>query len=45
LEHRAYVKLFSSLQFPNLKTVGRIPWTGDQPVAKPIPTQDDTSTE
>jgi hypothetical protein len=24
-------------QFLNLYTVGRIPWTGDQPVARPIP--------
>jgi hypothetical protein len=24
--------------FPNLSTVGRTPWTGDQPVASPLPT-------
>jgi hypothetical protein len=26
-------------QFLNLYTVGNIPWTGDQPVARPLPTQ------
>jgi hypothetical protein len=26
-------------QFHNLYTVGRTPWTGDQPVARPLPTQ------
>jgi hypothetical protein len=26
-------------QFLNLYTVGRTPWTGDQPVARPLPTQ------
>jgi hypothetical protein len=25
-------------QFLNLYTVGRTPWTGDQPVARPLPT-------
>jgi hypothetical protein len=24
---------------------GRTPWTGDQPVAKPLPTHDNTNTE
>jgi hypothetical protein len=33
------VKRFVSLQFLNPKTFGRTPWTEDQPVAKPIPTQ------
>jgi hypothetical protein len=42
LKHRASVKRFVSLQF--LKTVGRIPWMGDKPVARPLPTQDDTDT-
>jgi hypothetical protein len=37
------VKRFVSLQFLNLKTVGRTPWTGDQPVARPLPTQDNTN--
>jgi hypothetical protein len=37
-ELRASVKRFVSLQFPNPKTVGRTPWTGDQPVARPLPT-------
>jgi hypothetical protein len=39
LEYRASVKRFVSLQFLNPRTVGRIPWTGDQPVARPLPTQ------
>jgi hypothetical protein len=30
---------FVSLQFLNPRTVGRIPWTSDQPVARPLPTQ------
>jgi hypothetical protein len=38
LELRASVKLFVSLQFLNPKTVGRTPWTGDQPIARPLPT-------
>jgi hypothetical protein len=33
LEHRASAKRFVSLQFHNPKTVGRTPWTGDQPIA------------
>jgi hypothetical protein len=33
------VKRFVSLQFLNLKTVGRTPWTGDQSVPRPLPTQ------
>jgi hypothetical protein len=37
LEYRASVKRFVSLQFLNPKTVGRTPWTGDQPVARPLP--------
>jgi hypothetical protein len=39
LEHRALVKLFVSLQFLNPETVGRTPWTGDQPVVRPLPKQ------
>jgi hypothetical protein len=39
LGHRASVKHFVSLQFLNLKTVGRTPWTGDQPDSRPLPTQ------
>jgi hypothetical protein len=39
LEHRASVKRFVSLQFLNPKTVGRIPWTGDQPIARPLAIQ------
>jgi hypothetical protein len=37
LEHTASVKRFVSLQFLNRKTVGRSSWTGDQPVARPLP--------
>jgi hypothetical protein len=37
--HGAFVKRFVSLQFLISKTVGRIPWTGDQPIARPLPTQ------
>jgi hypothetical protein len=36
LEQRASVKRFVSLQFLNPKTVGRTPWIGDQPVARPL---------
>jgi hypothetical protein len=43
LEHGAYVKRFVSLQFLNPKTIGRTPWTGDQPVARPLPIQDNTN--
>jgi hypothetical protein len=38
LEFGASVKRFVSLQFLNPKTVGRTPWTGDQPVTRPLPT-------
>jgi hypothetical protein len=36
LGRTASVKRFVSLQFLNRNTVGRIPWTGDQPVARPL---------
>jgi hypothetical protein len=39
LEHRASVKPFVSFQFLNPKTVGMTSWTGDQLVARPLPTQ------
>jgi hypothetical protein len=39
LEHWAPVKRFVSLQFLNPKTVGRTPWMGDRPVARPLPIQ------
>jgi hypothetical protein len=32
-------------QFLNLYTVGRTPWTGDQPVARPLPTHRSTQTQ
>jgi hypothetical protein len=28
-----------------LYTVGRTSWTGDQPLARPLPTQNNTNTE
>jgi hypothetical protein len=31
--------------FVILYTVGRTPWTGDQPVARPLPTRRTTQTE
>jgi hypothetical protein len=37
--HRASVKNFVSLQFLNPKIIDRTPWTGDQPVARPLPIQ------
>jgi hypothetical protein len=35
------------IRFRNLalKTVGRTPWTSDQPIARPLLTQDNTNTE
>jgi hypothetical protein len=36
---------WSLFQFPNLYTVGRTRWTGDQPVARPLPTQRTTQTQ
>jgi hypothetical protein len=38
LEHRASVKRLVSLHFLNTKTVGRTSWTGDPPIARPLPT-------
>jgi hypothetical protein len=32
-------------QFPNLYTVGRSPWMGDQPVSRPLPTHRTTQTQ
>jgi hypothetical protein len=45
LEHRACLKRFVSLQFLNLETVGSTPWTGDQLVARPLPTHSTTQTQ
>jgi hypothetical protein len=39
LKHRASVKRFVSLQFHNPKRVSRTSWTGDKPVARPLPMQ------
>jgi hypothetical protein len=33
------------LSFLILYTVGRTPWTSDQPIARPLPTQNNTNTE
>jgi hypothetical protein len=45
LEHSASVKHFVSLQFLTPKTVGETPWTGNQPVVRPLPTHKATQTE
>jgi hypothetical protein len=37
------VKRFVSLKFLDPWTVGRTTWTGDQPVARPLHTQDNTN--
>jgi hypothetical protein len=42
LEYMAAAKHFVSLPFLNLRAVGRTPWMADQPVARPLPTQDNT---
>jgi hypothetical protein len=33
-----FIGPYALFQFHNLYTVGRTPWTGDQPVARPLPT-------
>jgi hypothetical protein len=45
LEHGASVKSFVSLQFLNPKTVGRPPWTENQPDARSLPIQSNTNTD
>jgi hypothetical protein len=45
LEHRVSVKRFVSLEFLNPKAIGRTHLMGDQPVVRPLPTQDNTNTE
>jgi hypothetical protein len=46
-----YLWLYSScgpwplFRFLNLYTVCMTPWMGDQPVARPLPTEDNTNTE
>jgi hypothetical protein len=37
--------LWPLFQFLNLYTVGRTPWTGDQPVARPLPKYRTTQTQ
>jgi hypothetical protein len=34
---------FTFYLFMSILAVGRTPWTGDQPGAMPLPTQDDTT--
>jgi hypothetical protein len=41
----ALVGLDRSFSFVILYTVCRTPWTGDQPVARPLPTHENTNTE
>jgi hypothetical protein len=36
---------FFSETYESIWTVGKTPWTGDQPDARPLPTQDNTNTE
>jgi hypothetical protein len=43
LGHRATVKRIVSLQFLNPKIFGWTPWTGDQPIARPLPIQTQTN--
>jgi hypothetical protein len=43
--NRASVKRFVSLQFLNPRTVDKTPWTEDQSVARPVPTQRKTQTQ
>jgi hypothetical protein len=35
----------AAFQFLNLYILGRTPWTGDQPVARPVPTDRTTQTQ
>jgi hypothetical protein len=35
---QSFVGPWPLFQFLNLYTAGRTPWTGDQPVARPLPT-------
>jgi hypothetical protein len=40
-----FLSLSMALQFLNLYIVGRTPWTGDQSVARPLPTHGTTQTQ
>jgi hypothetical protein len=40
-----FVEPWPLFQFLNLYTVGRTPWTGDQPVARPLPTHRTAQTQ
>jgi hypothetical protein len=41
----SFVGPWPLFQFLNPYTVGRTPWTGDQPVARPLPTHRTTQTQ
>jgi hypothetical protein len=40
-----FVEPWPLFQFLDPKTVGRTPWTGDQPVVRPLPTHRTTLTQ
>jgi hypothetical protein len=40
-----FLDLGQFFSFLILRTVGRTPWTGDQPVARPLPTRRTTETQ
>jgi hypothetical protein len=42
---QSFVGPWQIFQFLNLYTVGRTPWTGDQSVARPLPTHRTTQTQ
>jgi hypothetical protein len=42
---QTFVGPWPLFQFLNLYTVGRTTWTGDQPVARPLPTHRTTQTQ
>jgi hypothetical protein len=42
---QSFVGPWPLLQFLDLYTVGRTPWMGDQPVARPLPAHRTTQTE
>jgi hypothetical protein len=45
VERRASVKCLFHFSFFNLLTFGSTPWTGDQPVTRPLPTYRATQTQ
>jgi hypothetical protein len=40
-----FVGSWPLVQFLNLKTVGTTPWTGDQPITRPLPTHSTKQTQ